>query len=93
MEHEDVWIADKNIVNIGTSNGQSINDLAGIVLQETKSHSLVKYHLYDDFFQNHKDVVYRVPDTTYGGQFYEGRMAFAAGHCKRHFAKFYCRSS
>jgi UDP-glucose 4-epimerase len=70
MEHEEVWTADKNIVNIGTNNGHSINDLAGIVLQETKSHSLVKYHLYEDFFQNHKDVVYRVPDTTYGEQFY-----------------------
>jgi len=70
MEYDEVWTADKNIVNIGTSNGQSINDLAGIVLQETKSHSLVKYHLYEDFFQNHKDVVYRVPDTTYGEQFY-----------------------
>lgn len=70
MEHEEVWTADKNIVNIGTKNGHSINDLAGIVLQETKSHSLVKYHLYEDFFHNHKDVVYRVPDTAYGEQFY-----------------------
>ncbi len=66
----DVWQAGGNIVNIGSRNGYSINDLARIVVEATKSHSPVKYHLYQDFFENHKDVIYRVPDTTYGEQFY-----------------------
>ncbi len=70
LEHEAVWQVERNILNIGTSQGNSINDLALVVLKETNSHSLVKYHLYQDSFHNHKDVLYRVPDTSYGEQFY-----------------------
>ena len=70
IKSDAVWNINGNIVNIGSRNGYSINELAHIVLEETKSHSLIKYHLYQDFFENHKDVVYRVPDTTYGETFF-----------------------
>jgi len=70
MEFDEVWEIGKNIINIGSRNGYSINDLAFIVLEETHSSSVIHYHLYEEFFPNHKDVTYRVPDTTYGEKFY-----------------------
>jgi len=70
MNAEEAWNINQNIINIGSRNGYSINDLALIVLKEIKSNSVIKYHLYEEFFPEHKDVVYRVPDTTYGEKFY-----------------------
>jgi UDP-glucose 4-epimerase len=70
MEVEDVWTMHKNIVNIGSRKGYSINDLALIVLKETHSTAPIRYQLYQDFFPNHTDVTYRVPDTSYGEKFY-----------------------
>jgi len=70
MAFDEVWETGKNIINIGSRNGYSINDLAFIVLEETHSASVISYHLYEEFFPNHKDVTYRVPDTTYGEKFY-----------------------
>jgi UDP-glucose 4-epimerase len=70
MKFDEVWEMGKNIINIGSRNGYSINDLAFIVLEETHSASVIHYHFYEEFFPNHKDVIYRVPDTTYGEKFY-----------------------
>lgn len=70
MRFHEVWEIGKNIINIGSRNGYSINDLAFIVLEETHSASVICYHLYEEFFPDHKDVIYRVPDTTYGEKFY-----------------------
>lgn len=70
MQFEEAWTTNNNIFNIGTGNGYSINDLALMVLEETQSSSVVEYHLYEEFFPDHKDVVYRVPDTGYGEKYY-----------------------
>jgi len=70
MNAEEAWNINQNIINVGSRNGYSINDLALIVLKETKSNSVIKYRLHKEFFPDHKDVVYRVPDTTYGEKFY-----------------------
>ncbi|HNP24544.1 MAG TPA: NAD-dependent epimerase/dehydratase family protein [Panacibacter sp.] len=67
---EEAWTSGKNIINIGSKNGSSINDLAFIVLEETQSESPIKYCFYEEFFPNHKDVVYRVPDTSYGETYF-----------------------
>lgn len=70
MEHKELWIANNNIVNIGSKNGNTINDLANIVKEETNSASEITYSRYEEFFPNHKDVTYRVPDITYGEKYY-----------------------
>lgn len=70
MEHDELWESGKNIINMGAKTGNSINDLAFIVLEETQSDSVIKYCFYEEFFPNHKDVVYRVPDTSYGEKYY-----------------------
>lgn len=70
MEFEELWTPGHNIINIGAKTGHSINDLAFMVLEETQSDSVIKYSFYEEFFPNHKDVAYRVPDTTYGEKYY-----------------------
>lgn len=70
MEHQEVWLNDKNIVNIGTGKGNTINALAGLVLQETGSKSALNYKLYSDHFADHRDVTYRLPITTHGERYY-----------------------
>ena len=70
MQHEEIWSTGKNIINIGSKKGHTINELACMVLEETQSDSAIEYCSYEKFFPNHKDVVHRIPDTTYGEKYY-----------------------
>lgn len=70
MQYEELWTVNNNIVNIGSKNGNTINDLARIVKEETNSGSEITYSRYEEFFPNHKDVTYRVPDITLGEKYY-----------------------
>lgn len=70
IEHDDMFAYGSNVVNIGSPNGSSINDLARIVLEETHSGSPTTFHKYEEFFPDHQDVYYRVPDTSYGSKYF-----------------------
>ena len=67
---KEAWEYGNNIFNIGTQTGTSINDLALTVLKETNSKSLIKHVLYNEVFPNHTDVLYRVPDTRHGENYF-----------------------
>ena len=70
LDKSDAWIHGNNIFNMGTQKGNSINELAKIVIEETGSKSSIQYLLYQDIFPNHTDVIYRVPDTSHGEKYF-----------------------
>jgi UDP-glucose 4-epimerase len=70
MQQERAWQSGNNIVNVGSDQITSIRSLAEEVIRATDSISAIEHIDYDKIFRGQKDVLSRVPDTTYGESLY-----------------------
>jgi UDP-glucose 4-epimerase len=64
LQYIQIWDLGKNIINVGTEEKTSINQLANEIISQTNSSSIIEYMPYDKVFKGQIDVQERVPDTT-----------------------------